>query len=146
MILKNVDRDGVGKIARSVADRIGPGLIVTLSGNLGAGKTYFTQQLMGIIMSERGMAIPDVVSPTFNIVKSYDLGDLELRHFDLYRLKNISELYEINFEESLETCVCLIEWPEIAEEILKYYPDKIQIKIDFGEGDTRNFHIQGLAK
>ncbi len=93
--------------------------IILLYGNLGAGKTTLTKA----ILAQLGVTEP-ITSPTFNIVSTYPLPTGEqIHHFDLYRIKTIDELYDIGFEEYLDSGkLCLIEWPEIAEPL---YPSEV---------------------
>lgn len=88
--------------------------ILLLKGNLGAGKTTFTQFLMKNLGSE-----DEISSPTYSIVNEYHTPKGKVYHFDLYRLKNIDEVYDIGIEEYLDNAfLCIIEWPEVYEEDL----------------------------
>lgn len=88
--------------------------ILLLKGNLGAGKTTFTQFLLKNLESK-----DEVNSPTYSIVNEYNMPKGKVYHFDLYRLKNIEEAYDIGIEEYLDNAfLCIIEWPEIYEEEL----------------------------
>lgn len=85
--------------------------ILLLKGNLGAGKTTFTQQLVAALGSQ-----DEVSSPTYSIVNEYNSPQGKIFHFDLYRLKNIEEAYDFGIEEYLDNAfLCIIEWPEIYE-------------------------------
>ncbi|WP_312077282.1 tRNA (adenosine(37)-N6)-threonylcarbamoyltransferase complex ATPase subunit type 1 TsaE [Chryseobacterium sp.] len=89
--------------------------ILLLKGNLGAGKTTFTQVLLKNLGSE-----DEVNSPTYSIVNEYNLPRGKVFHFDLYRLKSIDEVYDIGIEEYLDNAfLCIIEWPEVYEEDLE---------------------------
>lgn len=88
--------------------------ILLLKGNLGAGKTTFTQFLLKNLGST-----DEVNSPTYSIVNEYHTPKGKVYHFDLYRLKNIEEAYDIGIEEYLDNAfLCIIEWPEVYEEEL----------------------------
>lgn len=92
--------------------------ILLLKGNLGAGKTTFTQCLLKNLGSR-----DEVSSPTYSIVNEYDSPNGKIFHFDLYRMKNIEEVYDIGIDEYLDNgYLCIIEWPEIYEEELKELP------------------------
>lgn len=97
---------------QKVADEIVPLLskpILVLNGNLGAGKTTFTQYLIHKLGST-----DEVSSPTYSIVNEYDSPKGKIFHFDLYRLKDIDELNDIGFEEYLDDgYLCIIEWADI---------------------------------
>lgn len=102
---------------QKVVDEILPKLqhnILLLKGNLGAGKTTFTQFLLKNLGSS-----DEVSSPTYAIVNEYHTPKGNVFHFDLYRMKNIYEVYDIGMEEYLYNAfLCIIEWPEIYEEEL----------------------------
>lgn len=102
---------------QKVVDSILPELkrnILLLKGNLGAGKTTFTQFLLKDLGSE-----DEVNSPTYSIVNEYSSSKGKIYHFDLYRLKNIEEVYDIGIEEYLDNAfLCIIEWPEVYEDEL----------------------------
>jgi tRNA threonylcarbamoyladenosine biosynthesis protein TsaE len=88
--------------------------ILLLKGNLGAGKTTFTQFLLKDLGST-----DEVNSPTYSIVNEYNTPRGKVYHFDLYRLKNLEEVYDIGIEEYLDNAfLCIIEWPEVYEEEL----------------------------
>lgn len=102
---------------QNVVDSILPELkhnILLLKGNLGAGKTTFTQFLLKNLGSK-----DEVNSPTYSIVNEYNSPKGKIYHFDLYRLKNIEEVYDIGIEEYLDNAfLCIIEWPEVYEDEL----------------------------
>ncbi len=111
-----------GKIGRLLK----PGDIVTLDGDLGAGKTHFT------CGAAKALQIQEyITSPTFTIVNEYDNGEILFYHFDLYRISSYEELLEIGFEEYLsKQAVIFIEWAERIPEIAKIYKDRItQVRI-----------------
>ncbi len=108
------------KVARDLGERIRPGEIVTLSGELGAGKTCFVR---GFVQAF-GIPPGEVVSPTFNLVQEYDgRGGLPLYHMDCYRIEDPREALEFGIEEYFYgDGVSIIEWPEKIESLL---PDRI---------------------
>ncbi|UOE42369.1 tRNA (adenosine(37)-N6)-threonylcarbamoyltransferase complex ATPase subunit type 1 TsaE [Chryseobacterium suipulveris] len=124
---------------QKVVDEILPKLqhnILLLKGNLGAGKTTFTQFLLKSLESK-----DEVSSPTYAIVNEYHSPKGKIFHFDLYRMKNIGEVYDIGIEEYLDSgFLNIIEWPEIYEEELADLPHH-EISIETS-GDSRivNFH------
>ena len=119
---------------QKVVDEILPQLqhnILLLKGKLGAGKTTFTQFLLKKLGSN-----DEVSSPTYAIVNEYHSPKGKIFHFDLYRMKNIDEVYDIGMEEYLDNAfLCIIEWPEIYEEELADFPHH-EMKIE-NLGDER---------
>ena len=105
--------------------------ILLLKGNLGAGKTTFSQFLLKNLGSK-----DEVSSPTYAIVNEYNSPKGKVFHFDLYRLKNIEEAYDFGIEEYLDNAfLCIIEWPEIYETELADLPHH-EMKID-NKGDYK---------
>ena len=117
------------KLAKEISKNLSIGQVITLKGTLGAGKTYFTSCLINALLQKYNQPNATVVSPTFNIVKEYQLKDFSVYHFDLYRLKNKNELYELDIETCFENGISIIEWPEIAEDIIYNVAMEIEIKI-----------------
>lgn len=107
-----------------------PGEIICLDGDLGVGKTVFTQGFAA------GLGIDDYVnSPTFNIVKEYEGGRLPLYHFDVYRIGDPSEMEEIGYEDYFYgQGVSIIEWPGQIEELLPKEARWVRIRKDLTKG------------
>ncbi len=129
------------ELGREMGETARQGQIFCLDGDLGAGKTVFTQ---GFAV---GLGIEEPVnSPTFTIVQQYDGGRLPLYHFDVYRIGDISEMEEIGYEDCFYgEGVCLIEWSNLIEELLP--EDVVHIKIlkDLEKGfDYRRIEIENL--
>lgn len=128
---KEAERLGI-----QLADKLVPGSVIALTGNLGAGKTTFTKAVA------KGLGITDVItSPTFTIIQEYRSGRLPLYHFDVYRIEDEEELYELGYEEYFYgDGVCVIEWADRIEDFLP--KDTIRIHIDYGaEENERIFQI-----
>src|SRR5471030_2545552 len=94
-----------------IAAALAPGDLVTLSGDLGAGKTAFARALIRHLAGDETVEVP---SPTFTLMQSYELPRFNLVHADLYRLAGPGELAELGFEEAGEDAVTLLEWPDRA--------------------------------
>ena len=111
-----------------------PGAVVTLYGELGAGKTAFTRGLAA------GLGInTSVSSPTFTIVNEY-LGKIPLFHFDMYRLESKDELFDIGWDDYLERGgVCVVEWSEKASDI--FPPDAVSVRLENLGGDVRRIEM-----
>lgn len=128
--------EGAVHLAERLADVVQPGDVIALYGEIGAGKTTFSQHFIRPLLA----VSQEVTSPTFNIVQWYD-GNRGFRicHADLYRLKQESELLELGLEEAFERDVTLIEWPEIAK---NYLPEQaLHILITMQQDDTRQFEF-----
>ena len=112
------------ELGAQLAARLRPGDVVAYTGDLGAGKTAFTRGIA------RGLGIPErVTSPTFTIVNEYEGGRLPLLHFDLYRLGDPEELFDIGWEDYLARGgVCAVEWSENVAGALEDEPIRVDIR------------------
>lgn len=125
------------KIGAELACKLSAGSIIAFTGDLGAGKTAFVRGIA------RGLGIAErVTSPTFTIVNEYDGGKKPLFHFDLYRLHDADELFDIGWEDYLNRGgICAVEWSERAADALENY---IRVDIIRGESDDqRIIKIEG---
>lgn len=130
------------EFGRLLGQQAGPGQVYCLDGDLGAGKTVFTQGFAAGL----GIESP-VTSPTFTIVQQYEEGRLPLYHFDVYRIGDVSEMDEIGYEDCFYgEGVCLIEWSQLIPEILPEMAAAIRIEKDLEKGfDYRKITVAGLA-
>ena len=119
-------------IGRKFAKGLKNGDVIVLTGDLGSGKTKFTEGVLQFFGLEN-----EISSPTFNIVNEYVKEDVNVYHFDVYRLEDEDEFYAIGGEEYFESGICLIEWGKIIEDILP----KLYIEISFEKGLEENSRI-----
>ncbi len=127
------------EFAKEMASQVRIGNIIALKGTLGAGKSFFAKHFINALQEKE----TEILSPTFNLVYSYDTKKGEIFHFDLYRLKSAEELENIGFFDALKNGICLIEWPEIAEKFLR--KDYFEITFSFDEklgSDARIIEIK----
>ncbi len=131
------------ELGRQTGQEAKPGTVFTLLGDLGAGKTVFTQGLaVGLGITE------PVNSPTFTIVQVYEGGRCPFYHFDVYRIGDISEMDEIGYEDCFYgDGVCLIEWANLIEELLPEHYTQITISGDLEKGfDYRRIELEEITK
>ena len=141
LIIESQSEGQTEQLAQSLLMALIPGDLVTLEGDLGAGKTTLARALIraGLRNSEA-----EVPSPTFTLVQSYDgMPFGNLAHLDLYRIEDPDELHELGLDEALETGIAIIEWPQKAHGQLP--TPTLAISISIGEGDERSFNIDGTA-
>jgi len=131
------------EFGRLLGQQAGPGQVYCLDGDLGTGKTVFTQGFAAGL----GIESP-VTSPTFTIVQQYEEGRLPLYHFDVYRIGDVSEMDEIGYEDCFYgEGVCLIEWSQLIPEILPETAVRIRMEKDLEKGfDYRRITVAGLEK
>ena len=123
-------------IAKCLASKLNKKDIIVLTGDLGAGKTKFTEGFLSYFGLEN-----EISSPTFTIVNEYNSNDINIFHFDVYRLKDSSEFYEIGGEEYFEKGICIIEWGELISDVLPNEYIEIQIKKDLDDENKRILEI-----
>ena len=130
MVLETRSPEQTFQIGVDLAKKAVPGQVFTLTGDLGAGKTVFTQGFA------HGLGITEPVnSPTFTIVQVYEGGRLPFYHFDVYRIGDVEEMDEVGFDEYvMGEGVSLIEWANLIEEILPERRTEIIIEKDLQEG------------
>ena len=123
--------DGIREAAREFIQHIGEARVFAFYGKMGAGKTTFVKA----ICEELGST--DVItSPTFAIVNEYTSNDTPIYHFDFYRIKKLEEVYDMGYEEYFYSgALCLIEWPELIEEIRP--DDAVRVSITEQEDGSR---------
>ena len=127
------------EIGKSLGESAKAGDVICLNGNLGVGKTVFTQGFAA------GLGITEPVnSPTFTIVQQYDDGRLPLYHFDVYRIGDISEMDEVGYEDCFYgEGVSLVEWSNLIEEILPEHVTSVTIEKDLEKGfDYRKITVE----
>lgn len=130
MTIETMSPEETFEVGFRMGERARAGQVYTLAGNLGVGKTVFTQGFA------KGLGVQEHVnSPTFTIVQEYEDGRLPFYHFDVYRIGDIEEMDEIGFEEYIVgEGVCLIEWANLIEEILPEERTEITIEKDLERG------------
>ena len=114
MIIETNSAEETFALGKALGEKASPGQIYTLDGDLGTGKTVFTQGVAA------GLGITEAISsPTFTIIQEYDTGRLPLYHFDVYRIGDIEEMEEIGYDDYFfGEGICLIEWADLIREIL----------------------------
>ena len=139
MIIETNSPQETKELGKKLAERAKPGDVFTLVGDLGVGKTVFTQGIA------EGLGIDEPVnSPTFTIVQEYESGRIPFYHFDVYRIGDPEEMDEIGFDDYIYgDGLCLIEWADLIEEILPKKRVAIRIEKDLEKGfDYRRITIQ----
>ena len=104
-------------VAERLSKLISLGDFILLTGNLGVGKTTFTKYIINSLQRINRQEISEVPSPTFNITNEYQIKKILIKHYDLYRIKNESELINLGIQENLKKQITLVEWPEIVKKL-----------------------------
>ncbi|HZS65388.1 MAG TPA: tRNA (adenosine(37)-N6)-threonylcarbamoyltransferase complex ATPase subunit type 1 TsaE [Xanthobacteraceae bacterium] len=137
------DEAAMHRFMRDIAIALQPGDLITLSGDLGAGKTTFARALIRHLAGDETIEVP---SPTFTLMQTYELAQLPIIHADLYRIAGSAELAELGFDDLPENAIVLLEWPDRAAGFLP--PDRLDIAFtlapQLGE-ECRNVRVTGYG-
>lgn len=143
MVIETRTPEETFALGRRIGKGALPGQIYTLMGDLGVGKTVFTQGVAS------GLDITEPISsPTFTIIQVYEEGRMPFYHFDVYRIGDIEEMEEIGYDDYFfGEGICLIEWANLIEEILPEHVISVTIEKDLEQGfDYRRITILGLEE
>ena len=137
--IASISEESVYNLGRNLADYARPGVVFCLSGELGSGKTTLARAIITNACNIDG----DIPSPTFNLVQSYEVvAGFEIWHLDLYRLNSMEEAVMLGLEEALIEHCCIIEWPELIEQIIPIH--SIYIRLDFQDRDNNGLSNQRM--
>ena len=127
------------EFANKFAKNLKKGDVIVLIGDLGSGKTKFTEGVLSYFGLEG-----EISSPTFTIVNEYNANDVDIFHFDVYRLNNSSDFYSIGGEEYFNKGICIIEWGEIIEDALPNRYTKITFERDLENENYRKLVVEEI--
>jgi len=129
-------------IAEKISTQLKKNQIIFLHGEIGVGKTTFVRYLINKLQKDKNINITEVTSPTFNILNEYQIGDLTIKHYDLFRIKLKEEIINLNiFEDNLNS-ISLIEWPQIID---TKFNKHVELFFNYDEDlDKRSLVIKGL--
>ena len=142
MIVKSLDH--LNQISKSILKKLENGDCIFLIGEIGVGKTTFTRFLINNLQNQKGLKETEVLSPTFNLLYEYEIKDLKIMHYDLYRIKKAAELDHLGIFSESEKIVKIIEWPDLIKTPLT---NKLEILLEYKENDKeRKIKINGANK
>jgi len=131
------------ELAKNFSNYLKGGEIIFLYGEMGVGKTTFVKYLINQLLVKKNLQSTEVTSPTFNLLNEYEIDNLIIKHYDLFRLKNESEIKNLDLFDQNKNTITLIEWPELIEK------ENIKKTIDLvfnyeNELNNRSVKIDGL--
>ena len=131
------------ELAKDLSNYLRGGEIIFLYGEMGVGKTTFVKYLINQFQIKKNLQTTEVTSPTFNLLNEYDVDDLSIKHYDLFRLRDKSELKNLDIFENNKNAITLIEWPQLINK------EKLNQTIDLvfnyeNELNNRSVKIDGL--
>jgi tRNA threonylcarbamoyladenosine biosynthesis protein TsaE len=131
------------ELAKNFSNYLKGGEIIFLYGEMGVGKTTFVKYLINQLLIKKNLQTTEVTSPTFNLLNEYEVDNLIIKHYDLFRLKNESEIKNLDLFDQNKNTITLIEWPELIEK------ENVKKTIDLvfnyeNELNNRSVKIEGL--
>jgi tRNA threonylcarbamoyl adenosine modification protein YjeE len=142
MIVKSLDHLNI--ISKKISAHLSKKDCIFLIGEIGVGKTTFTRLLINHLQEEKDLKPTEVLSPTFNLLYEYDIKDLKIMHYDLYRIKETKELDHLGvFSDDFDT-IKIIEWPDLIKAPLD---NKLEIYLNYGASENeREIKLIGFGK
>ena len=142
MIVKSLEH--LNQISKKILQKLENGDFIFLIGEIGVGKTTLTRNLINNLQNEKGLEETEVLSPTFNLLYEYEIRDLKIMHYDLYRIKKANELDHLGIFSENDKSIKIIEWPDLIKTPLT---NKLEIHLEYGENDKeRKMEINGVNK
>ena len=142
MIIKSLDH--LRLISNKIADNVSKKDCIFLIGEIGVGKTTFTRNFINYLQKKKGVKQTEVLSPTFNLLYEYEIKNLKVMHYDLYRIKNKKELTQLGiFGEGINS-IKIIEWPELVETNLA---SRLELHLKHSDNENeRELNVEGYGK
>ena len=142
MQLKSLEE--TNNFSKYVSQIISAGDVIFLYGEIGVGKTTFVRFIINELQNQKKIKKTDVLSPTFNIVYDYEVGNKKILHYDLYRLKNYKDIAQLGMFETSNDHIKIVEWPELIKPKPK---DRIDIQFKYSKlMNSREIKIIGFGK
>ncbi|MDC3207938.1 tRNA (adenosine(37)-N6)-threonylcarbamoyltransferase complex ATPase subunit type 1 TsaE [Candidatus Pelagibacter sp.] len=129
-------------LANKILKKLKLGDIIFLYGEMGVGKTTFIKYLINAFQKKNNLKLTEITSPTFNLLNEYDINQIKINHYDLFRLKSAEEVKDLNLFESYSQAITLIEWPQIIKEKPK---NLIELRFNYENNHKkRSVQVKGL--
>tara|TARA_Y100000996_G_C22318435_1_gene559262 strand:- start:255 stop:707 length:453 start_codon:yes stop_codon:yes gene_type:complete len=142
MIVKSLDHLNI--LSKKISQKLKNGDYIFLTGEIGVGKTTFTRYLINNLQNQKGLKETEVLSPTFNLLYEYEIKDLKIMHYDLYRIEKTDELHNLGIFTENKKTIKIIEWPDLIQTPLE---NKLEIHIEYREHENeRKMKFKGLGK
>jgi len=142
MIIKSLEN--LNSISIKIADNISNSDCILLIGEIGVGKTTFTRSFINYLQKKENLKPTAVLSPTFNLLYEYEISNLKVMHYDLYRLKNSEEVKQLNIFDNNENAIKIIEWPDLIKDNAD---DRLELNFNYLKKENeRDLKLQGYGK
>ena len=131
------------ELAKEISKKLKPKDVIYLYGEMGVGKTTFVKYMINEFQKKNKLQITEVTSPTFNILCEYDIKQIKINHYDLFRLKNKEEIKNLDLFNDISNTITFIEWPQIID---KKPRNLIELDFKYEENhQKRSVQIKGLT-
>ena len=142
MIIKSLDH--LRLISNKIADNVSEKDCIFLIGEIGVGKTTFARNFINHLQKQKGVKETEVLSPTFNLLYEYDIKNLKVMHYDLYRIKNSKDLDQLGIFKENFSSIKIFEWPELIETNLE---NRLELHLKYSNNENeRELNIVGHGK
>ncbi len=142
MIIKSLDH--LKLISNKIAENVSEKDCVLLIGEIGVGKTTFARNFINYLQKREGVKETEVLSPTFNLLYEYNIKNLKIMHYDLYRIKNKKELDQLGIFKESHDSIKIIEWPELVEINLT---NRLELRLNYSNRENeRELSLVGQGK
>ena len=130
------------ELASTFLKKIKPGCFIFLYGEIGVGKTTFIRYLINNFQKQNGLKITEVTSPTFNLLNEYQIKQIKINHYDLFRINSLDEIHNLGLFDDITNAITLIEWPQKIKPKPK---NLIELNFEYGNDyKKRILKIKGL--
>ena len=130
------------ELANKISKKLKLGHVIFFKGEMGVGKTTFIKYLINNLQKENKLKITEVTSPTFNLLNEYQIKEIKINHYDLFRIKSLSEIQNLGLFEDISNAITLIEWPQKIKPKPK---NLIELNFEYGNDyKKRIVQIKGL--
>ena len=126
------------ELAKRIQEKLKLGDIVFLYGEIGVGKTTFVKYLINFYQIKNNVKLSEVTSPTYNLLNEYSINKIKINHYDLYRIKRVKELDELNLFTDNSNIITLVEWPQIVKKKPKHL---IELNFEYDD-DYKKRYVQ----
>ncbi len=131
------------ELAEKLTSHFKGGEYVFLHGDMGVGKTTFVKYFINKLQTDEKLELTEVTSPTFNLLNEYETNNFKIKHYDLFRIKNSSEIKDLDIFEKNEKVITLVEWPQLLK--INNKVKKMDLLFGYENGlKNRTVHIKGL--